>query len=86
MEKIHNNADVYKAVRYLDFCNIRFLDEHTVMITEDVIFQSVRGYLVTDGQKSYSNGICKIPGSGFDGQQIDIHKGSENIYSWNGGY
>lgn len=81
----NKDSDVYNAVLFSDFDDIGFLDEHTIMITEEVIFQSVRGYLVTDGQKSYPNGFIKIPGSGYDGGGIDVHGGADNIYSWSAG-
>ena len=85
LEQIDNNPDAYNAVRYSDFEDIEFLDEHTVMITEEVIFQSVRGYLITDGQKSYPNGFLELPGSGYDGSGIYVDGGSDNIYSWSAG-
>lgn len=85
LEQIDNNPDAYNAVRYLDFDDIEFLDEHTVLITEEVIFQSVRGYLITDGQKSYPNGFLELPGSGYDGSGIYVDVGSDNIYSWSAG-
>lgn len=85
MEQIDNNPDAYNAVRYLDFDDIKFWDEHTVLITEEVIFQSVRGYLITDGQKCYPNGFLEIPGSGYDGGRIYVYEVKENIYSWSAG-
>lgn len=85
MEQIDDNPDAYNAVKYSDFDDIKFMDEHTIMITEEVIFQSVRGYLITDGQKSYPNGFLEIPGSGYDGGGIDVYGGKDNIYSWSAG-
>ena len=81
----NKNSDVYSAVRYSELISVGFLDEHTVKITVKVLFHSISGYLITDGQKNYKNGFYKIPGSGYDGGGIYIHRESENIYSWSAG-
>lgn len=81
----NKDSDVYDAVRYSDFDDIEFLDEHTVMICNGAIFQSVSGYLITDGQKNYTNSFYIIPGSGYDGSGIHIHRESDNIYYWSAG-
>ena len=81
----NSNSDVYIAVLYSDFSSICFLDEHTVMISNGTIFQSDSGYLITDGQRNYPNGFLKLPGSGYDGEGIDVHGGKDNIYSWRAG-
>lgn len=86
IEQIDYNSDAYNAVVYSDFDDIRFRDEHTVMITEEVLFHSVKGYLITDGKKDYQNGFLKLPGSGYDGEGIYVHLRSDNIYSWSAGF
>ncbi len=81
----NKDSDVYIAVLFSDFSSIRFLDDHTVMISNGAIFQSVSGYLITDGQRSYPNGFLKLPGSEYDGEGIDVRGGSDNIYRWSAG-
>ena len=71
-EDIENiQSDVYDAFRYTYFEEVYFLDQHTVCIYEGALFDSMNGYIVTDGEKEYSQKYFKIGGY-------------ENLYSWRG--
>ena len=71
-EDIENiKSDSYTAFKYTPFNEVYFLDEHTVCIYESALFDSMKGYIVTDGQKDYSTPFYKI-------------KGYDNLYSWSG--
>lgn len=80
-------SDVYKAFINADFIDVFMLDNHTVMFISDVIFQSVRGYLVTDGLEITSYRIDVPHDFGFDGDNISVHKSEkyDNLYSWDAG-
>lgn len=65
------NPSAYNSFQYTDFEEIYFLDEHTVCICQGAMFDSVKGYIVTDGEKEYSQKYNKI--DGYD-----------NLYSWSG--
>ena len=69
IEDIKSNA--YDAFRYTRFEEVYFLDKHTVCIVDGAFFDSMRGYIVTDGEKDYSDKYNKI--NGYD-----------NLYSWSG--
>ena len=84
-EHIRNSPFAYSAYLYLDSPSVSYLDEHTVFVEYGAYFQSVSGYLITDGKKSYPDSYLEIPGSGYDGSRIYIHKESDNIYSWSAG-
>ena len=64
-------SDAYDAFRYTRFESVYFLDKHTVCIYEGGLFDSVKGYIVTDGEKEYPPKYNKI--NGYD-----------NLYSWSG--
>ena len=71
-EDIENiKSDAYSAFKYSPFNEVYFLDEHTVCIYGDALFDSMSGYIVTDGQKEYSKLFHKV-------------KDYDNLYSWHG--
>lgn len=61
-----------------------FVDEHTVLIYDEAVFQSCFGYLVTDGKK-YSEGDLYV-GYGFDNGTITLNQTStDNVYHFDAG-
>lgn len=65
--------------------SIQLYDEHTLLITTDVIFHYVKGIIITDRTK-LPNGHLSAPGYGYDGDRINV-KQTENdrIYTWSAG-
>ena len=56
------------------------LDDNKVMIVTDVIFQSVKGYVVSNEELG---GVLVVPGSGFDADKLNIQNEIEdNIYTF----
>ena len=79
------NSDARKAFKQTDFLSIELIDKHTVLITTEVLFHSVKGVLVTDGTDIKEHEII-IPNSGFDGDRISVSAtDNDRIYTWRAG-
>ncbi len=89
MELVEEETDIYKALSdNFYYSRMTFIDENAVLITGESLFQSVRGYLITNGAK-ISEGCYDVPeGFGFDANKITVHSKSEkyeNLYFWTAG-
>lgn len=79
------NSDARKAFKQAEFISIELIDNHTVLITTEVLFHSVKGILVTDGTEINDFEII-IPDSDFDGNRISASSTDiERIYTWHAG-
>ncbi|MBE6862781.1 MAG: hypothetical protein E7497_07810 [Ruminococcus sp.] len=79
------NSDARKAFKQTEFISIELIDNHTVLITTEVLFHSVKGILVTDGTEINDFEII-IPDSDFDGNRISASSTDiERIYTWHAG-
>ncbi|MBQ8960001.1 MAG: hypothetical protein IJ071_02145 [Ruminococcus sp.] len=76
------------SVVYMDYVGAGLLTAYfygdMVIISSDVIFQSVEGFVYSE--KPLASGQLKIPGSGYDGQQIRISPTDDpNVYRFSAG-
>ena len=81
------NSDLHRAIeRYHDVqqYHVYLLDNDIVLISTDVVFQQVEGYVISDEELE---GTLTVPGLSFDGDRITIIDRIENsnIYSFRAG-
>ena len=81
------NSDLHRAIeRYHDVqqYHVYLLDNDIVLITTDVVFQQLEGYVVSDEELE---GTLTVPGLSFDSDRITITDRIENsnIYSFRAG-
>ena len=81
------NSDLHRAIeRYYDVqhYHVYLLDNDTVLISTDVVFQQIEGYVISDEELE---GTLTVPGLSFDSDRITITDRIENsnIYSFRAG-
>ena len=86
-ELADKDSYLHKAIeKYDDVKNyhIYLLDNETVLVVTDVIFQQVEGYVVSEEELE---GTLTVPGLGFDSDRVSIFEriGDSNIYSFTAG-
>ena len=72
VELTDDNSDLGKSIEKYDDVKdykIYLLDNNMVLIITDVIFQSVRGYVISDQE---IEGTLSVPDMGFDDDRISI--------------
>lgn len=77
-------SDAYKAFKKTkkEHISVHLYDEHTILITTDVIFHKVEGIIITDGTQLPNT--LYVPG--YDGDRIRVHQTEKDrIYTWTGG-
>ena len=82
------NSEIYKTVCNSDFAYMYILDDNNVLMVNDAIFQSVNGYLITNGEEIPDDTILDVPGLHFDGNHIcGLTKcgNHSNLYTWHAG-
>ena len=86
-ELADENSYLHKAIEKYDDVkgyNVYLLDDNTVLVVTDVIFQKVDGYVVSD---EVLEGNMIVPGLNFDADIVSIMKrvGDSDIYSFSAG-
>lgn len=78
---LHKAIDKYDDVQHY---HVYLVEDDMVIIVVDVIFQSVKGYVVSDEELK---GTITVPGLGYDNSQIGIidRLGNSNVYSFSAG-
>lgn len=78
---LHKAIDKYNDVQHY---HVYLVEDDMVVIVMDVLFQSVKGYVVSDEELE---GTIIVPGLGYDNSQIRIidRLGKSNIYSFSAG-
>ena len=81
------NSDLHRAIeRYHDVqqYHVYLLDNDIVLISTDVVFQQIEGYVISDEELE---GTLTVPGLSFDSDRITITDRIENsnIYSFRAG-
>ncbi|MDO4420934.1 MAG: hypothetical protein Q4C15_02690 [Eubacteriales bacterium] len=78
---LHKAIDKYNDVQHY---HVYLVEDDMVVIVVDVLFQSVKGYVVSDEELE---GTIIVPGLGYDNSQIRIidRLGKSNIYSFSAG-
>ena len=78
---LHKAIDKYDDVQHY---HVYLVEDDMVIIVVDVIFQSVKGYVVSDEELE---GTITVPGLGYDNSQIGIidRLGKSNVYSFSAG-
>lgn len=89
-ETQHNNIfikspELKKRTDELPRMIIFFLDDDTVLMSEGAIFQSIKGYLVTDDDYTLPSVLHVSSLLGCDGNRIDTEKIKDCLYRWSGG-
>lgn len=91
MTEIDELADkssyLHKAIKKYDdvqHYHVYLVEDDMVVIVVDVLFQSVKGYVVSDEELE---GTIIVPGLGYDNSQIRIidRLGKSNVYSFSAG-
>ena len=86
-ELTDNDSELYKAIEEYDDVKqykVYLLDNDMVLVVTDVIFQGVKGFVVSDEEL---DGTLTVPGLGFDGDRVSIINRIEdsNIYYFSAG-
>ena len=78
---LHKAIDKYNDVQHY---HVYLFEDDMVVIVVDVLFQSVKGYVVSDEELE---GTIIVPGLGYDNSQIRIIDRLEksNVYSFSAG-
>lgn len=78
---LHKAIDKYNDVQHY---HVYLVEDDMVVIVVDVLFQSVKGYVVSDEELE---GTIIVPGLGYDNSQIRIidRLGKSNVYSFSAG-
>jgi hypothetical protein len=78
---LHKAIDKYNDVQHY---HVYLVEDDMVVIVVDVLFQSVKGYVVSDEELE---GTIIVPGLGYDNSQIRIIDRLEksNVYSFSAG-
>ena len=78
---LHKAIDKYNDVQHY---HVYLVEDDMVVIVVDVLFQSVKGYVVSDEELE---GTIIVPGLGYDNSQIGIidRLGKSNVYSFSAG-
>jgi hypothetical protein len=78
---LHKVIDKYNDVQHY---HVYLVEDDMVVIVVDVLFQSVKGYVVSDEELE---GTIIVPGLGYDNSQIRIidRLGKSNVYSFSAG-
>ena len=78
---LHKAIDKYNDVQHY---HVYLFEDDMVVIVVDVLFQSVKGYVVSDEELE---GTIIVPGLGYDNSQIRIidRLGKSNVYSFSAG-
>jgi hypothetical protein len=78
---LHKAIEKYDDVQHY---HVYLVEDDMVIIVVDVIFQSVKGYVVSDEELE---GTITVPGLGYDNSQIGIidRLGNSNVYSFSAG-
>ena len=78
---LHKAIDKYNDVQHY---HVYLVEDDMVVIVVDVLFQSVKGYVVSDEELE---GTIVVPGLGYDNSQIGIidRLGKSNVYSFSAG-
>lgn len=78
---LHKAIDKYNDVQHY---HVYLVEDDMVVIVVDMLFQSVKGYVVSDEELE---GTIIVPGLGYDNSQIRIidRLGKSNIYSFSAG-
>lgn len=87
IDELSGSSELNKAIeKYHDVqqYKVYLLDNDMVLVVADVIFQSVKGYVVSDEELE---GTLTVPGLGFDADRIGIIDRIEdrNIYTFSAG-
>ena len=86
-ELTDNDSELYKAIEEYDDVKqykVYLLDNDMVLVVTDVIFQGVKGFVISDEEL---DGTLTAPGLGFDGDRVSIINRIEdsNIYYFSAG-
>ena len=86
-ELADKNSYLHKAIEKYDdvqHYHVYLVEDDMVIIVTDVVFQSVKGYVVSDEELE---GTLTVPGLGYDNSQIGIidRIGNSNVYSFSAG-
>ena len=86
-ELADKNSYLHKAIEKYDdvkHYHVYLVEDDMVLIVTDVVFQSVKGYVVSDEELE---GTLMVPGLGYDNSQIGIidRIGNSNVYSFSAG-
>ena len=86
-ELADKNSYLHKAIEKYDdvqHYHVYLVEDDMVVIVVDVLFQSVKGYVVSDEELE---GTIIVPGLGYDNSQIRIidRLGKSNVYSFSAG-
>ncbi len=86
-EKAGKNSDLHGSIeKYRDIqqYHVYLLDNNVVLIITDALFQSVKGYVISDEEL---DGTLTVQGLNFDSDRITIIERIENsnIYSFSAG-
>ncbi|MBR3340776.1 MAG: hypothetical protein IKG30_04060 [Clostridiales bacterium] len=86
-ELADKNSDLHKAIEKYDdvqHYHVYLIEDNKVLVVTDVIFQAVKGYVVSDEELK---GTLTVPGLGYDNSQIGIvdRIGNSNVYSFSAG-
>ena len=78
---LHKAIDKYNDIQHY---HVYLVEDDMVVIVVDVLFQSVKGYVVSDEELE---GTIVVPGLGYDNSQIGIidRLGKSNVYSFSAG-
>ncbi|MBR3248073.1 MAG: hypothetical protein IKG03_06740 [Clostridiales bacterium] len=78
---LHKAIEKYDDVQHY---HVYLIEDDKVLVVTDVIFQAVKGYVVSDEELE---GTLTIPGLGYDNSQISIldRIGNSNVYSFSAG-
>lgn len=86
-ELADKNSYLHKAIEKYDdvqHYHVYLIEDNKVLVVTDVIFQAVKGYVVSDEELK---GTLTVPGLGYDNSQIGIvdRIGNSNVYSFSAG-
>ena len=78
---LHKAIDKYNDIQHY---HVYLVEDDMVVIVVDVLFQSVKGYVVSDEELE---GTIIVPGLGYDNSQVRIidRLGKSNVYSFSAG-
>ena len=78
---LHKAIDKYNDIQHY---HVYLVEDDMVVIVVDVLFQSVKGYVVSDEELE---GTIIVPGLGYDNSQVRIidRLGKSSVYSFSAG-